>query len=336
MSRLVQALVALLFFAAGMMGAPHTADAARSGLDCMTASPAPPGPPAITLATYQDQIQSAQRLLRDRREAGAWDAAAILQRIGPVLMPDGSRVQPDLTGVIAVLQARPPDLAGGEARLAAVLAELDRSGSPAASGGGTDARDRLQGILARPEFHPAQPQTDPISEFLRRLWDIFLEWLKQALAPIIRLIPPVDLHLPAVLAGLLLMGGLIFWVVRGLHRTMAPDVVQLPAEAVSLRATPMGLRAEALVLAQRGEFRPAVRALYLAVLLEWDERGKLLFDRALTNREVLGQLRLDQDATAIRQLAPLVERFDRFWYGGLPCSPEDYAEFDRLAAAARE
>ena len=62
----------------------------------------------------------------------------------------------------------------------------------------------------------------------------------------------------------------------------------------------------------------------------------MLFDRALTNREVLEQVSGGDDTAAVQQLAPLVERFDRFWYGAVPCSSEDYADFARLAASAWE
>ena len=37
------------------------------------------------------------------------------------------------------------------------------------------------------------------------------------------------------------------------------------------------------------------------------------------------------DAILRDQLAPLVERFDRVWYGGVSCTAEDYAQFAALA-----
>lgn len=328
MRRRVRTILVLLLVAAGVAAAPPAEGAAQS--------PTASDPLAITLPAYREQLQSAQLLLRQRGDAAARDVAATLRNIGPVLMPDGSQVHPDLSGVIAVLQAQPPDSGGGEARLGALLAEVDRSRQPSGAAVGIDAQQRLQRVLDRPEFHPAQPPPDPIGDFVRRLWESFWKWLMEALAPVGRLVPPVDLHLPAVVAGLVIVAGLIFWLVRGLRRTMGSKAIQLPAGDGAQGTNPAGLRAEALVLAQRGESRAAIRALYLAVLLQWDERGTLLFDRALTNREVLEQLSGGQDATAAQQLAPLVERFDRFWYGAVPCSPEDYADFARLAEAAWE
>ena len=328
MRRRIRTILVLLLVAAGVAAAPPGDGAAQS--------PTPSDPLAITLPAYREQLQSAQLRLRQRGNAAARDVAATLRNIGPVLMPDGSQVRPDLSGVIAVLQAQPPDSGGGEARLGALLTEVDRSRQPSGAAVGIDAQQRLQRVLDRPEFHPAQPPPDPIGDFVRRLWDSFWNWLMEALAPLGKLIPPASLHLPAVVAGLLIVVGVILWVTRGLRRAMGPEAVQLPIGDGARGMSPAQLRADAVELAQRGEFRAALRALYLAVLLHWDERGKLLFDHSLTNREVLAQLSGGGDAMAMQQLAPLVERFDRFWYGAVPCSHEDYSDFARLVAVAWE
>jgi hypothetical protein len=344
--RLVRVLPAFLLLFASTVAAFPAGEAVRHVPELALAASLPSDPSPSALGDYRDQIQSALRQLRERREAGAPDAAATLRRVGPVLMLDGSQTSPDLTGVISSLEAQPPDVAGGEAGLGALLAEIDRSGSLSRYTT-TDGHDRLQRVLDRPEFQPARSPTDPLGEFLGwvwssitefvgGLWSTVLGWIGTVLSPLGITIPNVDLHLPAVAAGLLLVGGLIFWVVRSLRRTIAPEVFQLQSEEAMFRTSPSALRAEAMELAQKGEFRTAVRVLYLAVLLQWDERGKFLFDRALTNREVLERLRAGEDAVSVQQLSPLVERFDRFWYGAVPCSPEEYADFSRLAAAAWE
>jgi hypothetical protein len=65
------------------------------------------------------------------------------------------------------------------------------------------------------------------------------------------------------------------------------------------------------------------------VLLRLDERDYLSLDRALTNRELLPRLTGAPEISG--PFSELVTRFDRLWYGQADCSPDEYAEFARLA-----
>lgn len=98
--------------------------------------------------------------------------------------------------------------------------------------------------------------------------------------------------------------------------------------------TSLEARAEAERLFNQGAFRAALRALYLATLIRWEEAGRLRFDRSLTNREVLRHATSHGDPRLVERLGPLVDRFDRIWYGDLNCSADDYQSFAQLAAAA--
>lgn len=336
MGKLSNALLALLMLVTSLAAAPAIAGAAQavlygSPLAVVSSQPLQP----VTVSAYRDLLQSGQRQLRERRGAAAGEIAAGLRRMSAVVMPDGSRVRPDLAAPITALEMAPPDVAAAEAGLQTLLAELDRAETAGRARGNDDARTRLQRVLERSEFN-ARPRVNAFDELVLRAWTTLVEWVGRLSVPLALLFPGLDLRLLAALAGLLLVGGLVFWAVRGLRRTMGPEVYSAPTSGDEARTTPEELRGRALELAERGEFRSAVRVLYLAVLLQWDERGKLRFDRALTNREVLAQLGDDEDAVAIRRLRPLVERFDRSWYGAAPCSLEEYAEFERLAMSAWE
>lgn len=59
-----------------------------------------------------------------------------------------------------------------------------------------------------------------------------------------------------------------------------------------------------------------MRYLYLAALLRLDERGQLRYNRALTNREYLDRVQDNPHLQAA--LPPIVETFDRVWYGYAP------------------
>ena len=78
-------------------------------------------------------------------------------------------------------------------------------------------------------------------------------------------------------------------------------------------------------IARGGDYRTAMRYLYISALLWLDERNLLRYDRALTNREYLEHLR---DNAALRErLRPVVETFDRVWYGHLPLDADSFAAY---------
>ncbi len=83
----------------------------------------------------------------------------------------------------------------------------------------------------------------------------------------------------------------------------ADDLPQTPAEA----------RQRAAGAANVGNYRSAVRNLYLAALLTLEQHGLVPADRSLTNREVLG--RVDSTHPLRPHLQPVVETFDDVWYG---------------------
>ncbi len=148
-------------------------------------------------------------------------------------------------------------------------------------------------------------------------------------------LPEWDPRLPMIIGGLLLVAGIAWFALRGLRTTMGPGVTGPPAEERAGGTPPQRMRADAVHMARSGDYRAAVRTLYAALLLHWDEIGKLRFDRALTNREVLAQARQgDGGAARAAMLEPLVDRFDRYWYGAARCGADDYAVFAALVDAA--
>ena len=77
--------------------------------------------------------------------------------------------------------------------------------------------------------------------------------------------------------------------------------------------TAAAARQRAVAQAQAGQYRQAVRSLYLSALLRLEERGLVRADRSLTNREYLAQVA--GQAEVQRHLQPVVQTFDDVWYG---------------------
>ncbi len=95
---------------------------------------------------------------------------------------------------------------------------------------------------------------------------------------------------------------------------------------------------EAEALAGKGQYREAVRLLYLAVLFVLDRKRLLRYEPTRTNGEYVRQVRLAEEAPA--ELHAPFERltalFERKWYGDRTCEPDEHDACKTLAREVRE
>jgi hypothetical protein len=294
---------------------------------------------AADVDSYRASLESASESL-SRSDPDVEAALSELRGIEPVTLDDGTTVTPDLTLVVAALEAEPPDVAAAQAGIDSMIDALDlaEAGGVANPNG---ALSTLDEVLARDEFQP-----EPEEDESRSLWVRFLGWVNSVLDSFFgwldRIIggqggegSPGSIAL--ALAGILVIVGIVAFAVRSVRESMTPGVTRL-ADGRSAEAhyTSAEARAEAERLFAAGEYRAALRLLYLATLIRWEEAGRLRFDRSLTNREVVARVTMQGDASLLEQLTPLVDRFDRAWYGGAPCTADDYTTFASLADRAWE
>ena len=80
---------------------------------------------------------------------------------------------------------------------------------------------------------------------------------------------------------------------------------------------------EADALIAQGRFREAVRGLYVAGLLRFDEAGVARFDRNQTNWEHLRRIESSPKTPTGTETREATGRFDRVWYGHLPVGSAD-------------
>jgi hypothetical protein len=111
------------------------------------------------------------------------------------------------------------------------------------------------------------------------------------------------------------------------------DLLQLPPDELTDRASRF---------AAEGNFREALRHLYIAMLLLFDQRGIWRYDTRRTNWEHIAALRgaADQSlASAVPSLVPLfsdlTRRFDRVRYGNAPCTAGEWERFSQDAGVLR-
>ncbi len=153
---------------------------------------------------------------------------------------------------------------------------------------------------------------EALSTFLepRRTWDADLRYLLFPLAAVA-------------------LGFVIAFFVRQIRANFiaetSEDISETPQERVE---TEKAALAHAKTAEASADFRCALRFLYLSVILHLQERGKLPYDKSLTNREYLRRVQVDTDLQAM--LGPAIAVFDEVWYGHKPCDAETVASYRKL------
>jgi hypothetical protein len=252
--------------------------------------------------------------------------AARWEKINLVQTENGAVIRLDGSIWAALMRADAPDLAGLRIRLETLEKERETfkpAGLPSRSPG------VLREILARPEY---QWKTQPRAGF-SRFGIVLLEWLFDLLGQPEEIVISTDdggFDLMTVLAFVLVAGILAYT----LNRLFSDFVSEAALEANGNHEEPLSARTalnRADTLSKEGEYRSAVRYLYLSALLILDERGLLYYDRTKTNREYLRNLA--GNARSAELLREVINVFDRVWYGFQPVDEETY---QRYAAQVRE
>ena len=257
---------------------------------------------------YNTLVREALAAARRGDRLGLEDSAGRLAAVDSVRLPDGSASSVDNGWLAAELRRNPPDLERIAERLGSLADTLAQPPGHAPA----DALAVLAELLSRPPY--ARPPDNQSWRWLEE----FLGWLLRILELILRPLGSSGgsaANPLAALIGLLgiaLLAGVVVYIVRGIRRGM----VREQHAPVAHLEEPLSARQaldQAGDLARDGDYRTAVRFLYLAALLRLHERRLLRYDRALTNREYLERVR---DQPELRQaLAPIVDVFDRVWYG---------------------
>ncbi|WP_224249397.1 DUF4129 domain-containing protein [Hyalangium gracile] len=226
-----------------------------------------------------------------------------------------------------------------------------------------DARSasaRAKDILARPEFSDVIPPADPAAPKEETppeppsLWKRFWDWLGEALKKLferdkdepVRSTPNFTGASGAGAANVLvvLVIGLVLAVLatlllRALGRRQQDESAQLEVSTLdstalaqdpmsALSRPPEGWAHLADELAARGEYREAIRSLYLALLSRLHRDGAILYDSTLSNWDYLRQFKGRREW--LSPFRELTRRFDFAWYGNLPVGLDGYRDFRTL------
>ena len=197
----------------------------------------------------------------------------------------------------------------------------------------SDAGQKIREILSRPAYQP-EPES-PIGAFLKKVLHKIREFLSEIYMSLTRLLERL---LGAgsgagwignvLLVVIVLLGGLA--IVRFGRKIRRPQGKRkktrvVLGEEVALDSTSRDLVEAALAAARAGDFRTAVRKLYVSLLYELSERGLIELEDSATNHEYLRKAA--RFAGVAAPMRYLTDRFDYVWYGMFPTSEDDFADY---------
>jgi hypothetical protein len=286
---------------------------------------------APDLPTYTNWVRETLVAVQRRDRIGAEESARQLVATTSVRLDANTTISTNNTWLQEALAKTDPDFPALEQRLGAILdaLALPNSAVPA------DARQKLEELLNAPPFGQRPPAE---MSWWDRMWDDFFRWLGRILDSIFYPINDASVGAGPSLGWLIgIVGGILLlavfaYLLFGLRRNLAAAAQKTDDPEANL--TSRTAFDQANDVARSGDYRSAMRYLYLAALLWLDEKGKLRYDRALTNREYLSQLR--DDPKLRERLAPVVDTFDRVWYGHAPLDDTTFAVYQRQVEDLRK
>lgn len=257
-------------------------------------------------------------------------AVATLANITAIELPDGRIQLIDHTYLIRQLQNEDNSLEALAMLLTVTLSS--RQGWPEPSLPQLDEA-ALANILSQPEFNytPDEPN------FLQRLW----QNIRQAVEDFfLNLFPEGStFRLPLgnllVILAAVLVAGVLAYALRGLLADITSSAVISAEDELNGEPLTADLALQrAQALSGGGDYRTAVRYLYLSALLLLEERGLLRYDRSLTNREYLRTVAHRPELAAT--LREVIDVFDRVWYGFQTLTASEYEAYAQRVETLRQ
>ena len=195
------------------------------------------------------------------------------------------------------------------------------------------AKKKLEGILARPEYASEQRGASAINRLIRD----FIRWI-QNLLPQRRSVEPGRVDFISLIAQILVIGvalAVLLYVVRILLKRFGRTLkAKKPrkkearivlGERLEPEATATDLLSQAEILARNGDLRAAIRKAYIAFLVELGDRKMISLAQHKTNRDYLNSVKSVPPLHAT--MRGLTDSFERHWYGFEQATPDDWQDF---------
>jgi Domain of unknown function (DUF4129) len=306
---------------------------------------------SIPFTGYATRIERAQAAIAELIENDA-PAARLLKEISAIkrLVPrqqdvqfDGKVVRVDNSWLHVAIDevAKKPasDIDGRRSILTEISARLSalqermRGSQQVASAG--DRSEQLNRILARPEYHLDEEKESSIKKFLKMVWEELLRFLISLDPTPVR---GTELPNTGLLSGfriLLVIILLVASAIGAIHLTKrlrrrrrreeGRDVREVLGEEIAGDVTSGDLLATAAELAKQGDYRTAIRRVYIALLLDLERQGRLPLHPSKTNRDYLNALRSERNIYPTFSM--MTRTFEIIWYGQRRSTEEEFKGF---------
>lgn len=301
---------------------------------------------ASRLLNYESRVVRAaeqiERIKTDKEYAD--EGISYIRRLLPrseQIEFDGREVTADNTWLYVLLdsygaekdqQQRVARLNEAAGRLRALDEHLRRADAEASAN--ENAREKIREILSRRPYQP-EPET-VVGKFVKRVLRKVRAIAGEVLTGLQRLLEKI---LGAGATGgwasrivlLLLLAVAGFFIVQLARRRRSPRTKRkvktrlILGEEISADHTSAELAEAGLAAARAGDFRTAVRKLYVSLLYELSERSLIELEDGATNHEYLRKVARFNVLAAPMRL--MTDRFDYVWYGMFPSSPEEFASY---------
>lgn len=299
---------------------------------------------AATLADYSNRVRQAAEQIEIIRDGREYEEEAnnkikkLLPRSEQVEL-EGQTVTVDNAWLHALIDSarntangeeRSDKLDEASGRLLALLEHLEHLQSQTTGADSAAAREKIREIRNRPEF--LKKNDDPLTAFIKKVRKEVMDFLTKVYTKILELLFGNNsgaswVYRGVVIAGLIGAIVLAFRMFRRIKRTPKKRGKKrtVLGEEIDAGTTSSDLADAALAAAKAGDFRSAVRKLYISLLYELSERNLIELEPNATNHEYLAKVSHFQPLVA--PMRYLTDRFDYFWYGMLPSSAEDFSVF---------
>ena len=292
----------------------------------------------ITLAEYWNLVRDTRQAIGQmetkpeatiRAELNAF--AEQWEQVIAVRLSDDSVIQIDSSYLAAELRRDPPELERLGNLLDALLHAHEKYPQKVFT---PEDVIPLNEILARPEFQWQQEQQPlRLPDWLTNLYDQFINFVDRVIFTTATLI--YEGRILFQIAGAFLFVLSLFFIARSLSRNLVREA-ELAAEgdANDEILTSKGAFKRAETLSMQGDYRNAIRYLYLSSLLVLDEQGLMRYDRSRTNREYLRSVSSKPELA--KPLQDVIDVFDRVWYGFEGVDEQTYQSYVERVDELRE
>ena len=195
------------------------------------------------------------------------------------------------------------------------------------SGDAESPRAKIREILARQEYQ--EKSESPITKLIKKVRQQIIDFLRNLYLKLARAMFGQGAEASWFFRGLIIAGLVLVLIIatrmamrfRRTGKRKKKRVVL--GEEIEADVTSSDLADSAVEAARAGDFRLAIRKLYISLLYELAELNLIELEPDATNRQYLAKV--SRFTTLAQPMRHLTDRFDYVWYGMFPSSEEDFS-----------